>query len=373
MTRPFKRLIRLAVPSPTLAGYLARQLALRFAIVLALIVVVLQLLDLMATSEDLLAGEGAGRGALLRYVVLRVPQLVDQFVPFAALLGVLFTLSTLRQSSELTVMRGTGLSPHRLLLPLGGVCLAIAIGHFLFFEGVVVDASNRLKYWQQNDYAADLPPRPDIRTDIWLTQGDRVIHVEALSRSGSRVILDQVTVYGLGADSMVRYTERADFAWYDKGEWRLFGVRRFGVDTLETTAAQSAVWDLGLTPDQFLTRNVDPDVTELGTLREVVASMAQQGRDAAALSTALFSRISGPAATLVMPLMGAVAGAGAMRRGRGTARLLVGMALGFSYFVAENFMLAMGELGSVPPAVAAFAPLVFFALLGLALIFLTEE
>ena len=364
---------RLFMPSPTLAGYIAKQFSLRFLMMLGLIVVILQMLDLMATSDAILAGEGQSRGALWTYIMLRAPQLIDQFTPFAALLGVLLTVSGLRQTSELTVMRGTGLSPHRLVFPLTGVCIVIAVRSFWLQENVVGDASDRLKYWQQNDYAADLPPRPDVRSDIWLYEDERILHVGALNRSGSRVILDYVSVYALDAQNMVREARWADFAWYDDGRWRLFGVRRFDVETLQVSVEQSTPWELALTPEQLMTRNVDPAVTEIGDLRNVLGNMPGQSREADDLRTALLSRFSGPAATLVMPLLGTVAGAGSLRRGRGAARLLIGMALGFSYFVFENFMLAMGELGSVPAAIAAFSPFVFFSLLGLSLTFWSEE
>jgi lipopolysaccharide export system permease protein len=49
------------------------------------------------------------------------------------------------------------------------------------------------------------------------------------------------------------------------------------------------------------------------------------------------------------------------------------MALGFSFFVADNFMLAMGEFGVAPPFLAAWAPFCLFLLLGYTVIFYTEE
>ena len=53
--------------------------------------------------------------------------------------------------------------------------------------------------------------------------------------------------------------------------------------------------------------------------------------------------------------------------------MAAGGALGFSYFVIDNFMLAMGEFGVVPAVLAAFSPLVLFLAVGLAVLFFTEE
>ena len=57
-----------------------------------------------------------------------------------------------------------------------------------------------------------------------------------------------------------------------------------------------------------------------------------------------------------MPLLAAVAAFGLARSGQVLLRAAVGMALGFAYFVADNFSLAMGNVGAYPPLLAAWAP-----------------
>jgi lipopolysaccharide export system permease protein len=54
-------------------------------------------------------------------------------------------------------------------------------------------------------------------------------------------------------------------------------------------------------------------------------------------------------------------------------RATVGMALGFAYFVADNFSLAMGNAGAYPPAIAAWAPFLLFLLIGETVLIRTEE
>lgn len=74
-----------------------------------------------------------------------------------------------------------------------------------------------------------------------------------------------------------------------------------------------------------------------------------------------------------MPILGAVAGFGIARSGQLFVRAVIGMALGFAYFVADNFALAMGNLGAYPPFLAAWAPFLLFLLIGEAVLFRTEE
>jgi lipopolysaccharide export system permease protein len=49
------------------------------------------------------------------------------------------------------------------------------------------------------------------------------------------------------------------------------------------------------------------------------------------------------------------------------------MALGFAYFVADNFSLAMGNVGAYPPLLAAWAPFFLFLLVGEAVLIRSEE
>ena len=74
-----------------------------------------------------------------------------------------------------------------------------------------------------------------------------------------------------------------------------------------------------------------------------------------------------------MPLLGAVAAFGIARSGKLFIRAVIGMGLGFAYFVADNFALAMGDLGAYPPLLAAWAPFFLFLLIGETVLIRTEE
>ena len=72
-------------------------------------------------------------------------------------------------------------------------------------------------------------------------------------------------------------------------------------------------------------------------------------------------------------LLGAIAAFGIARSGKLFIRAVIGMALGFTYFVVDNFALAMGNLGAYPPMLAAWAPFVLFLMIGEAVLIRTEE
>jgi lipopolysaccharide export system permease protein len=74
-----------------------------------------------------------------------------------------------------------------------------------------------------------------------------------------------------------------------------------------------------------------------------------------------------------MPLLGAVAGFGLARSGQLFIRAVIGMALGFAYFVIDNAALAVGSFGGYPPFLSAWGPFFLFLLIGTTVLIRTEE
>ncbi|MBO6503956.1 MAG: LPS export ABC transporter permease LptG [Kordiimonadaceae bacterium] len=369
----FRTARRLFVPSRTLARYMVRMHLSRFFGILIGLTVVLQMLDLLATADDVMAADGATWVSIVSYVSMRAPQLVSQFAPFAALLATLLTLATLNQSSEVTVMKASGLSSHRILLPLGIASLLIGIAHFIFNEAIVTKANADLEYWQENDYAIDLPENDNLAGRTWLREGNSIVLVEAVSQVRNRVVLDKVSIFERDENGRVQAMVKADFAWFQNDAWTLHDVRRFDANTHLLSVTPTVPWAIPTRPDRFLALNVKADQVSFSELWNSMQRIEEEGLSTDRLMASFLQKIAAPASTLLMPLLAAVAAFGVSRAGNLVIRLVFGMALGFSFFVADNFMLAMGEFGVAPPFLAAWAPFFLFLLVGYTVIFYTEE
>jgi len=370
---PLRAMRRYLLPSRSFGWYTARLFAVRLLGLGLGVAVLLQMLDVMEAGDAILAVSGNDGGDVWRYSTLRFPDRLSRFLPFSALLAALFTLAQLNRHSEIVVMKASGLSAHRILLPMGLVCGVVASGHFLLDQTVVAPARSELTYWQQHDYAANLPPPPEVLNEVWLVEDSKVISVGAVSRSGSRVLLDRVSIYRRGQTGLLTSLIQADFAWYSSGKWTLFSVREFDVASHELTLDEARNWDLNLGPERFFSISVTPEHVGFFELRETIRKLGAEGQPVDSLRTSLYQKIASPAASLLMPLLGAIAGFGVYRRGRLFARVAAGMALGFSFFVADNLMVALGQFGTVPPIFAAFGPIGLFLTVGFALLFYTEE
>ena len=107
--------------------------------------------------------------------------------------------------------------------------------------------------------------------------------------------------------------------------------------------------------------------------RRKIAQMEAAGKPTGEARAGLWHKISGPLSIVLMPLLAAVAAFGLARSGQVLLRATIGMALGFAYFVADNFSLAMGNVGAYPPLLAAWAPFFLFLLVGDTVLIRSEE
>jgi lipopolysaccharide export system permease protein len=358
-------------PSKQLAWYMAKMFLLRSLSVIAALVVILQTLDLLGESGKIFAHHGNGDAELWRYVSLRLPQLVAFVLPFGALLGTLIALATLNQNSEVVSMKAAGLSAHQIIAPL--ILASILLGgvSFAFNERIVTRASETLADWQEAEYGP-IPRDSGIRPNVWVRYNEDLVLAREVRTAGERTTLFNLTIYDRTGETLqaILNAPRADRQ--GRG-WLLHDVTRFDVTTGQTSRAQTMAWGEGLEPLQFTLAKVKADQQTFPTLKNSIAQLKASGRPTADLESGLWHKLSKPLSIILMPLLGAIAAFGLARSGQLLLRAVVGMALGFAFFVADNFSLAMGNFGAYPPLVAAWAPFLLFLLIGETVLIRTEE
>ncbi|MFC3713408.1 LPS export ABC transporter permease LptG [Sphingoaurantiacus capsulatus] len=364
-------MVSFSLPSRTIALYTAKLFAVRVLAFLLTLTVILQTLDLLTESSKILAVDGNGNPELWRYVTLRIPQLINQFLPFSVLLATLVTLATLNQNSEIVIFKAAGISAHQILAPLVAVAFGIAAVHFLFSETVLVNTNRELNAWERVEYGK-LPAVATTGSEAWVREGGMLFHAQVVSGLGMNTRLTDVTAYDRTGGAL-RTITHAESARPTATGWVLEGVRRFDVQRGRQEVMPRFEVQEGIDPARFTATAVDPDQTSFFELRHAIREVRAAGRPVDTLVAGLHHKISGPLSALLMPLLGAVAAFGLARSGKLFIRTVVGMGLGFAYFVADNFMLAMGQFGAAPPVLAAWAPFLLFFLIGEAVLFRTEE
>lgn len=359
------------MPSKSLALYLARLFLTRTLAVLVLLVMVLMTLDLLGESGKILAVPGNGEAELWRYVTLRVPLLIQRFLPFSALLGTLIAFTALNQHSEVIAMKAAGLSAHQVLAPLIVASLGIAVIAFAFNEGVAVNSARMVNAWDENDYRP-IRASSGVVSNVWVKAGDDLAHARIVSGRGSSLQLQGVTIYDRTGGVLERVTN-AETAVQAGGAWKLENVRTYDTSMNVVRRTSQALAMPGITPDRFTLAKVNPDEVDFLDLQRDIADLEAAGRPTEEARAGLWHKISGPLSIVLMPLLAAIAAFGLARSGQVLLRAAAGMALGFAYFVVDNLSLALGNVGAYPAWLAAWAPFVLFLLIGEAVLVRSEE
>ena len=357
-------------PSRRLALYMVRLFVTRSLAVLVALVLILMTLDLLGESGKILAVPGNTDADLWRYVGLRLPILFSRFLPFSVLLGTLIAFVGLYQNSEVVAMKAAGLSAHQILAPLVLASIGIAAGLFAFNELVVVNATRAVTAWSDNDYKP-VPPSSGMVSNVWVMNGDDLVHAGIAGGRPFRAL--RIQFFDRSGGVLQREIDAARATPQSGGDWLLEDVKIYDANMNVIRLLPQMTALPGLTPNQLTLAKVEPTELPYWTLKKRIAELDAGGRPDDEARAGLAHKIAGPLSTLLMPLLAAIAAFGLARSGQVLLRAVIGMALGFAYFVVDNFSLAMGNAGTYPPLIAAWAPFLLFFLIGETVLIRTEE
>jgi lipopolysaccharide export system permease protein len=358
----------------TVSRYSSRSLVTHLVMTLLGCVALLELLDLLNNSDDIIARHGNHVSALAKYAGLRLPDITSFILPFAVLIAAQLMLAKFARDNEILALKASGLSFYRLLSTLIPVGLAIGALHFLLSDQVVPRTARALQAWDANaegDVTGGMTPQSQSNPatpgpGVWVRDGSSYIHIGAVLAEGAE--LRSITIYERGASSILERRIMAKRAVYLDKQWKLLDV-----EVLELGANQSRKptlhaelpWHTSLTPNHLVDLAADPTTLSLADVYRFAARPDVGSRPVDFYKTWLQRKIALPLTTLLMILLAAPVAQGLQRHGGIGMGLAVGVGLGFLYFVAEGLLLTLGETGAIPPTVAAWSPMVLFATFGI--------
>ncbi len=206
-----------------------------------------------------------------------------------------------------------------------------------------------------------------------MRDGDDIVHADLVSGKGTGVQLSGVTVYDRDGGELRRIFKAPSAAIKPGGGWIAAKTTMFDVVSGNELAMARYEFGAHITAEQFTLASVSADERSLTDLGTAVDELESAGRPTGPLETGWWHKLSGPLSSVLMPLLAGVAAFGLARSGQLFVRAIIGMGLGFAYFVADNFAVAMGNLGAYPPFLAAWAPFLLFLLIGETVLIRTEE
>ena len=312
------------------------------------------------------------RHALL-YVTLLIPNHLYELLPISVLIGSIFVMARLAQSSEYTILRTSGLGPWRalkLLLWLGAffVALTFVVGDYV--SPLSERAAQLLKARYQGKITVG-------QTGAWLKEkqarSNFIVNVAELSPNNE---MRDVRIYEFNrAGRIVTTTEAPGATFSSDAAWLLrdairtnfdgtasLGRKDSGVDAqpqlakVSRTAIASFKWPTEISTEMVSVALLRPERMATVDLFNYIRHLDDNGQTSQRYEIEFWRKVFYPLSCLVMVML-ALPFAYLHFRSEGiTAYVFAGVMIGISFFLLNNVFGYIGNLQNWQPWLAAATP-----------------
>jgi lipopolysaccharide export system permease protein len=342
--------------------YILRELLVPFVLGLAVFTSILLVVRILKLVE-LVVNRGVPLWQILKVFSYILPAFLEVTVPMALLLAVLVAFGRLSTDSEIIALRAAGVSLYRLLIPVGGFAVAVAV--------LTLGLSTYARPWGNTLLRTGLYDivrtravagiKPKIFNDEFNGLVIYVDHIQPATDELEGVLIsdtrDPTTRNTVYAESGRLYSdvERHSLTLrLERGG--IYSAGPKGHDYQDTRfTTYDIMLDLDAALSQLRTRSRDADEMTLPELREAIAAKAAQNDPAFEERIEVQRKFSIPFACLVFAALGVPLGITPSRsvHSRGFS---VSLVLIFVYYLLLTFGQNLGDRGALPPTVAVWLP-----------------
>ncbi len=363
--------------SPTLSLYIGWQFLVAFVAVLLVIMGLILLFDLIELVRRSVRAEDLGLGVLFGLAALKLPKTLQDVLPFAVMIGMMFALFRLARNSELVVMRSAGVSVWQFLAPT--LVLVAALG---VLNLAVVNPFSASLYQTYEQLEEELIFKKASALNIgvgglWLRESSEdeqlVVHAQSVRQEDRILFMRGASLFEMdGAGRFVRRYEAQDGQLLD-GFFKLDRVWESAPDT-SSVFHQELFLPTSITLNQVQESFAAPQTMSFWELPAFIEFSEASGFSARPHRLYWQSQLASPFLFCAMVL---VASAFYLttntRLGGWTKRGLAGLGAGFMLYFFSRLTYALGLSAILPLPLAAWAPTAVAAALGLTYLFHRED
>ena len=305
----------------------------------------------------------------LVYVSLMVPSHLYELMPIAVLIGTIFVMARLAQSSEYTILRTSGLGPWRALrtlMVLGMLftLLTFACGDYL---APIADRAGRLlKARFEGGISVG-------QTGAWLKERQRYnsysVNVGALNPDGS---MRTIRIFETDSRGFLVSVTQAQAARFTEGGWVLDDAERSEFPQanaqqakVERTTTARLHWPTEITQEMVSVALLQPDRMSTLALFEYIRHLEANSQTSQRYEIEFWRKVFYPLSCLVMVVLALPFAYLHFRSGGITTYVFGGVLVGISFFMLNNVFGYIGNLRSWVPWITAAAPGLIYSVMSL--------
>ena len=331
------------------------------------------------------------------YLLNLIPYILSNVTPLCVLVAVLITFGSLARTSEFTAMKAAGVSLYRIITPVLVLTAVIAAALFAFDEYYLPGANRRQealrsvikgkpaqtflrpdRQWisgqtfaqqaQDTPLAGFMPQATPAPFSRRAAEPARIFYYQFFDPDKNRFA--NLTVFEF--DPVTFTLQRRVFAgsshwepaigrWIFENGW----VRTFAGGTISgyQPFLLTTFPEIREQPQYFKKEDRQSQQMSFHQLTDYIADLRQSGFETTKLSVQLQRKLAYPAITLVMAMLAIPFALLTGKRG-GVAGFALAILMAVVYLGVSSLFEAMGNVNTLPPALAAWSPDILFTLAG---------
>lgn len=321
-----------------------------------LALLVLEGLNLILKFVNELKSVGRGNYDLIDaiiYTLYSVPRDLELFVPMAVLLGALIGIGGLAASSELVVLMAAGMSRAAIARSALKTALPLMVALLLLGEFGTPLAEQAAKELRTTELTGGTLIESQAGT--WTRDEQAFVNI---GRVESETRIRDLTIFHFDERQQLQRIVHAESAQFEQGRWLLQQVREtyIGAEQLTASDIPQREWRSVLTPDKLKVVSVKPDSLSLRGLDSYIDYLDASGQDGSRYRLAFWRKLAQPLSVAVMVVLALSFIFGPLRSVTMGARVLMGVAAGFSFYVLDQLFGPLALVYQFPAWLGALLP-----------------
>jgi len=303
--------------------------------------------------------------AIFQLILYKTPFWANMTLPVGMSLSASLAISRLTRESELTAMRAVGARILRVVAPVAGFGMLVAIGNFLLVEKVMPPAEKAFNKLQTD--VLSLGGIPTFNQNIGIKIKSWHVNFGSVQRgSAGNLILKDIIIFEHPQPNRTQITT-AKTGSYDKGNWIMTDTFTWvieGQSLMSAKPTKPIMINEPIEIDALFGQNL-PEEKTLAELRSSIQANKRAGLDSRSEEVQYHNRFAVPASCVVFAIIGPVFAVWFSRSGAFVG-VLLSMVLVLLYYNAWVISTEiLGKNGWTSPWLAAWLPNIIFIFFGL--------
>ncbi|WP_416548474.1 LPS export ABC transporter permease LptG [Limnohabitans sp. DCL3] len=317
-----------------------------------------------------LASQGYQLHHALWYVALKTPAHIYELLPISVLIGCIFVMARLAQSSEFTILRTGGLAPLKALSTLLQLGSVFVLATFLLGDYVAPWADRQgvlIKARFQGNLTVG-------RTGAWLKERQLERHFAVNVRSFDGIShMQNVRIHEFNEDGQLLTITSAPQAEIAEGKWVLREAEEKSIKTQGANPTTQylykqhgqLVWPTGINAEMLAAAVLSPERMRTWDLFHYMRHLSSNNQNAQRYEIEFWRKVFYPLSCLVMLVLALPFAYLHFRSGQIAGHVFGGVLAGISFALLNNLFSFAGNLQNWQPWITAAAPSLIYSAISL--------